>query len=220
MTEPSPPPQPPPSAPQRDGGTSPNAGSLERAEQALRAAEDFNRAILDAVSAQVAVLDDAGVIVAVNRPWRQFALENSRRPGQMAPRTDVGTSYLEICSSARGPGADGATTVHDGIVAVLERRTESFNHEYPCHAPDRKRWFLLTATALGGRHGGAVVSHTDISAPMELSGRLKVTNERLALAQESAGAGVWNWDMQSGTLEWSNELFRLFGLDPASTCPS
>jgi PAS domain S-box-containing protein len=198
----------------------PNTGRLERAEQALRAAEDFNRAILDAVSAQVAVLDDAGVIVAVNRPWRQFALENSGRPGHLAPRTDVGTSYLEICRSARGPGADGATVVHDGILAVLERRTEIFTHEYPCHAPDRKRWFLLTATALGGRHGGAVVSHTDISAPMELSDRLKVTNERLALAQESAGAGVWDWDMQSGTLEWSNELFRLFGLDPGSTAPS
>jgi len=220
MTDAWPPPHPPPSAAEPDGGTPPDPGRLERAEQALRAAEDFNRAILDAVSAQVAVLDEVGTIIAVNRPWRQFALENSGQPGEVAPRTDVGTNYLDICRAACGPGAEGATAVHDGILAVLERRTKSFSHEYPCHAPDRRRWFLLTATALGGRHGGAVVSHTDISAPMELSDRLKVTNERLALAQESAGAGVWDWDMQSGTLEWSNELFRLFGLDPASTCPS
>lgn len=107
--------------------------------------------------------------------------------------------------------------VHDGILAVLERRIDNFYYEYPCHAPNRKRWFLLNATALGGAHRGAVVSHTDISAPMELSERLKLTHERLALAQESAGAGVWDWDMRSGTLEWSEELFRLFGLDPAQT---
>ena len=77
--------------------------------------------------------------------------------------------------------------VHEGIRAVLERRRESFSYEYPYHAPTRKRWFRLTATALGGPHGGAVVSHADISAPMKLSDRLKVTNERLALAQDSAG---------------------------------
>ncbi len=213
-------PHPPRSAAEPEGVASPDAVRLERAERALRAAEDFNRAILDAVSAQVAVLDEVGTIIAVNRPWRQFAVENSGQTGEVAPRTDVGTNYLEICRAARGPGAEGAMAVHDGILAVLERGTESFSHEYPCHAPDRKRWFLLTATALGGRHGGAVVSHTDISAPMELSDRLKVTNERLALAQESAGAGVWDWDMQSGALEWSNELFRLFDLDPAGTCPS
>ena len=207
----------PDGAPTREPDDHRDIVRLERAEQALRAAEEFNRAILDAVSAQVAVLDEAGTIIAVNRPWRQFALENSGWPGQSAPRTDVGTNYLEICRAARGQGAEGATAVHDGILAVLERETESFSFEYPCHAPGRRRWFLLTATALGGAHGGAVISHTDISAPMELSDRLKVTNERLALAQDSAGAGVWDWDIQTGSIDWSDELFRLFGVDPAGT---
>lgn len=196
-------------------GTHPDLVRRAPAEQALRAAEALNRAILDAVNAEVAVLDAAGTIVAVNSPWRQFAVENSGRPGEAAPRTDVGTNYLEICRAAQGPGAEGARAVHDGIVAVLERRTESFSHEYPCHAPDRKRWFHLTATALRGPQGGAVVSHTSISAPMELSERLAIANERLALAQSSAGAGVWDWDMRNGKLEWSDALFRLFGLDPA-----
>jgi PAS domain S-box-containing protein len=206
-------------APNRESraGNDSEMSRLRRAEQALSAAEDFNRAILDAVSAQVAVLDEAGNIIAVNRPWRQFAIENSGSPGQAAPRTDVGTNYLDVCRAAQGQGAAGAMQVHDGILAVLERRIERFSYDYPCHAPHQKRWFQLTATALAGRRSGAVVSHTDISAPMELSERLTVTHARLALAQESAGAGVWDWDMQSGKLAWSDELFRLFGLDPAAT---
>ena len=187
MTETGPAPDMRPSPPEPEGGIRPNAGRLERAEQALRAAEEFNRAILDAVSAQVAVLDNAGTIITVNRPWRLFALENTGRPGEAAPRTNVGTNYLDVCRAARGTGAEGAMAVHEGIRAVLERRRESFSYEYPYHAPTRKRWFRLTATALGGPHGGAVVSHADISAPMKLSDRLKVTNERLALAQDSAG---------------------------------
>ena len=41
------------------------------------------------------------------------------------------------------------------------------------------------------------------------------TNERLTLAQRASGAGTWDWDLTSGRLEWSPELYRLFGLDPS-----
>lgn len=44
---------------------------------------------------------------------------------------------------------------------------------------------------------------------------LRESEARLRLAQASAGAGVWNWDVANGRLEWSEELFRLFGLEPA-----
>ncbi|MFZ4620863.1 MAG: PAS domain S-box protein [Bacteroidota bacterium] len=46
---------------------------------------------------------------------------------------------------------------------------------------------------------------------------LAMSNKRLSLAQRSAGAGVWDWDVQNGTLDWTPELYRLFGLDPAAT---
>ena len=42
---------------------------------------------------------------------------------------------------------------------------------------------------------------------------MKLTRELLALAQRDAKAGVWNWDLASGKLTWSDELFALFGLD-------
>jgi PAS domain S-box-containing protein len=43
---------------------------------------------------------------------------------------------------------------------------------------------------------------------------LTAANDRLALAQTSAGAGMWDWDMTSGQVNWSLQLFHLFGLDP------
>ena len=39
--------------------------------------------------------------------------------------------------------------------------------------------------------------------------------ESLKLAQISADSGVWDWDMRTGKLNWSQELFLLFGLDPS-----
>ena len=44
---------------------------------------------------------------------------------------------------------------------------------------------------------------------------LRESESRLRLAQASAGAGVWDWDVRTGRLKWSEELFNLFGLDPA-----
>jgi PAS domain-containing protein len=45
---------------------------------------------------------------------------------------------------------------------------------------------------------------------------LHQAHERLALAQRAAGAGIWDWDLTTEKLEWSPELFKLFGLDPAT----
>lgn len=46
---------------------------------------------------------------------------------------------------------------------------------------------------------------------------LQRTNELLALAQREANAGVWDWELATGKLTWSDEMFRLFGLDPKTS---
>ncbi|WP_295436113.1 PAS domain S-box protein [uncultured Thiodictyon sp.] len=46
---------------------------------------------------------------------------------------------------------------------------------------------------------------------------LREANARLALAQRAAHAGVWDWDIVSGKLSWSDEFFHLLDLDPATT---
>jgi len=50
----------------------------------------------------------------------------------------------------------------------------------------------------------------------ELDAAVAEANERLARAQRAAGAGLWDWDMATEHLEWSPELFTLFGLDPVT----
>jgi PAS domain S-box-containing protein len=48
---------------------------------------------------------------------------------------------------------------------------------------------------------------------------LRRANQRLELAQRAAGCGVWDRELESGHTEWSEELFALFGLDPAKDRP-
>ncbi|HEX6483096.1 MAG TPA: PAS domain S-box protein [Ktedonobacteraceae bacterium] len=49
----------------------------KQAEEALRASQHLNQAILNALTAHIAVLNSAGTILAVNEAWRRFARDNS-----------------------------------------------------------------------------------------------------------------------------------------------
>ncbi|TCV83287.1 sensor domain-containing protein [Sulfurirhabdus autotrophica] len=53
----------------------------------------------------------------------------------------------------------------------------------------------------------------DITVLKQTEHALKLANERLSFALSAAGAGSWDWDMRSGKLDWSNELYSLFGMD-------
>jgi len=43
---------------------------------------------------------------------------------------------------------------------------------------------------------------------------LQRSKESLQLAQRCVGIGVWEWDLQSGALAWSDEICRLHGIEP------
>ena len=132
-----------------------------RAEEALRDSERFGLAILDSIPAQIAVLDREGFIIAVNRPWRQFAIENSPTPGLPPPNTEVGTNYLNVCQSDSRDAAE-ATRAREGIRAVLEGESALFSMEYPCHSPTVERWFSMMVTPVENT-GNVVVTHFDIT---------------------------------------------------------
>ena len=43
---------------------------------------------------------------------------------------------------------------------------------------------------------------------------LRQSEARLVRAQKIAGMGSWEWNIQTGEIYWSDELFRIFGLNP------
>lgn len=127
---------------------------------------DFEAAtVLDSLHMHIALLDAEGTIVAVNRAWRQFGLAN----GAAADADSVGTNYLELCARASQCAQPGhADAVRQGLAGVLAGQSANFELEYPCNGPDELRWFLMRATPLVGPHGGAVVTHDDISSRWQL----------------------------------------------------
>ena len=132
-------------------------------EAALKDSEAFGRGILDSVDAQIAVLDHAGVILAVNEPWRRFALENGGAAELPIPVLEVGANYLAVCRASRTV-KPSVQDIGQGIASVLDGSLPKFNLEYACHSLQQQRWFSMTATPLQGTlQTGAVIAHVNIT---------------------------------------------------------
>lgn len=85
-----------------------------------------DKSALDAVPASLAVLDQHGFIVALNRAWKQFGTNN----GLTLANHDVSTNYLRLREASAVPEALEAV---QGIRQVLSGRVETYPQVYPCH---------------------------------------------------------------------------------------
>ena len=134
-------------------------------DAALKVSEAFKSAILNSVAAEVAVLDNQGVILAVNDQWQQFAQNSTAASSPTVRATGVGVNYLQACRDASASGDNEARAALDGIMVVLQGRGPSFSLDYPCHSPEQQRWFTLVARPFGSEADRRVViTHTDITA--------------------------------------------------------
>jgi diguanylate cyclase (GGDEF)-like protein len=133
--------------------------------------ELFLMAVLDSVTAEIAVLDHDGVILAVNASWKDFSLKPVLVSDRRLADTGVGTHFLAVCQSVETEMApDAPVSAAAGIQKVLNRELPHFYVEYPCHTATLKRWFSIHVTALKtSEFQGAVVSHEDITVHIQMA---------------------------------------------------
>lgn len=149
---------------------------LLSAQERLRHIEAMKQAaVLNALPAHIALLNAQGVIISVNEAWRHFGDANA---GQ-ASGYGVGMDYAAVCDQARGEDAADAHRAAAGIRAVLSGRAKRFSLEYPCHAPNENRWFLMKVAPLAEQHpNGAVVMHIDVSEKRQAEETLRMSEAR------------------------------------------
>ena len=151
------------------------------------------RAAFDTLPLSIVVLDATGVIVVANWAWREFGQRNGLR----LEDSGVGTSYLQVCDTARGEGADDARAVGAAIRDALAASTVEHVLEYTCHSPVEQRWYLvrIQGTDVDGERRATVV-HRDVTD------RRKIEKARQMAARRELEALV---DARTRELRVANE---------------
>jgi PAS domain S-box-containing protein len=132
----------------------------KEAEQQLQESELFSKGILSSLHSQIAVINNQGTIIAVNKAWDDFARENG---ATTLERVSTGSNYFEVCKRSWEGGEINAKKTLEGIQSVFRKEIPNFELEYPCDSPDEKRWFNLHVSNFGDDDSKVVISHLNIT---------------------------------------------------------
>ncbi|MEO7851715.1 MAG: PAS domain-containing protein [Rubrivivax sp.] len=96
-----------------------------------------------------------------------------------------------------------------------------FETEFRIVRPDGSlRW--VACRSHRDNHAGRPVLHgihLDMTRQRELDSQLQLQQERTKLATQSAGLGIWEMDLDAGTIIWDDQMYRLRGLEPSDPRP-
>ncbi|MFP9193050.1 PAS domain-containing sensor histidine kinase [Natronosalvus vescus] len=138
-----------------------------------REPETLIPAAVETLPINFAILDGEGTILYTNRAWQKFGEAND-----IDTRPDtLGTNYLTITKQAETETAQAAAA---GLSEILSGERELFEFEYPCHSPEKQRWFLMRAASFTNDDQRYVaVAHFDITDRYTYQRQLEESNERL-----------------------------------------
>jgi PAS domain S-box-containing protein len=166
-------------------------------------AEMQSRALIDAIPQQIWTGPPDGTLDYCNDRWRAYmglGLEELRGDGWQAmlhpeERDRVLKAWYE--------------SVANGTPYEQEERHRRTDGTY--------RWFLSRGVPLRDAEGRIIRwygTNTDIEDRKRAEERLRKVGAQLADAQRVAHIGSWEWDITTGTVTWSDEKYRIMGMEP------
>ena len=174
------------------------------------AVNTFDISVLDSLTAHIAVLNAQGIIVAVNKAWRQFGAENGFPESS---HSLLGANYLDTCKNAVNQSyGDEANAVQAGITSVLAGEQERFYLEYPCHSPNKCRWFSMVVLPLQDSRGGVVVSHENITERKQMVEKLREHQELLKSIIDCTPSSIFSFDLQHRFTLLNDAMAKFYGL--------
>ena len=168
--------------------------------------------IVDTIPDTLCVIDHEGVILLVNRAWREFCSANG---GSAAGDCGPGANYLTVCACATGPLTDGSLETLAGLKAVISGEQDRFVRRYACPTPADERWFELHASPMpGSGPRRLLIIHRNITQTVKAERALRASEERYRQIMETSGEGIWGMDGQHRTTIVNARMARMLGYGP------
>jgi diguanylate cyclase (GGDEF)-like protein len=128
------------------------------------------QSVLDALDAEIAVVDRVGLLVATNLAWETRAQHGPNATGAWVGGEPDGD--LVSALGAAAPTCLAAREALAGLTAVLGGSEREYRLEYDADVAGEQRRYHLSVTRLPGGQHGALVSHEDVTWRRSLEGEL------------------------------------------------
>lgn len=174
-----------------------------RYEHQLKSNNQLLETMFEAIDIKVAYLDAEFNFIRVNELYA--------RADEKTPDFFPGKNHFDLYPNAENEA------IFRQVVETGEPYTATAKpFEYPDH-PERGvtywDWRLQPIKDDSGKVAGLVFTLNDVTGHKEAELALQATGESLEQAQRIAHLGNWDWDIVQGTLWWSDEIYRIFGLE-------
>lgn len=178
----------------------------KQAEASLNEAHQLLEAIFDNTQFLIAYLDIQLNYLMVNRAWSVAAEEG------ICPRFVEGNHFFDVYPN------DELRTVFQSVIESTEPHSEwakPFANVLDSEKPVTYwNWALTPVKDRDGKVIGLVVTLLDVTHRVLADETIRKSKERLQSAQEMAHLGNWDWNLETGQVDWSEEMFRIFEVDP------
>lgn len=178
----------------------------KRTEAALRSALRHTRNLIEASLDPLVTISPDGKITDVN----QATEESTGIPREQLIGSDFSNYFTDPEKARRGY----EQTFTEGAVRDYSLRLR--------HASGQVIDVLYNATVFldeSGQVKGVFAAARDVTARLRAEQTLQETAAKLQTAMRFAHLGQWTLDLASGRVEWTEELYHMFGLDPSQAPP-
>jgi PAS domain S-box-containing protein len=94
---------------------------------------------------------------------------------------------------------------------VLNGRLPHFEMEYPCHAPDEERWFVMRVTPLDMPEGGAVVTHINVTGLKRMQQAIASQEQRYRSLYQNTPVGLYRCTLDGALIDFNDRMLDITG---------
>ena len=128
----------------------------------------------------------------------------------------IGRDFQEVVEILWGPEVGGP------ILGVFRNTLETGERYISPPFTERRHdlgieqtyeWETQRVTLPEGQHGVVCYFH-EVTERAQATEALRASQERMHLAAEATGVGIWEWNVLTNAIRWDALMFRIYGIAP------